>query len=102
MDTKLPDKSQAGSSTLSDEEIGEAKDNLERALKAYDREGDAGLNREMQRIHPDDPSRIQTPIGTFVLQKGGSLQPDGKGRMRWVPDQPETSSPSSGTTPISK
>jgi hypothetical protein len=54
MDTR-PDRSQNESSTPSD--LSEAQKNLERALEAYDKEGEAGLRREMERIHPDPQTK---------------------------------------------
>lgn len=40
-------------SPLSDADLDIAQENLVKCLDAYDQEGEAGLEREMNRIHPD-------------------------------------------------
>jgi hypothetical protein len=44
--------SQSAFSPLSDAEIDEAEDNLVRCLEALDEKGEAGLEAELERIHP--------------------------------------------------
>ncbi len=60
--------SQDESLKLSGARIDEAEDNLARCLEALDREGEAGLQRELLRIHPDHPQPMR-----YGLQPRGSL-----------------------------
>ena len=59
-------------SAPSDEEIEEARQNLERALRAYDEEGEAGLQREMQRIHPREGLRTVSRRGMQLTYREGT------------------------------
>ena len=55
------EKSQNGLPPLSGEETREAEDNLVRCLDALDQKGEAGLEEELKRIHPD-PGHERVPI----------------------------------------
>ena len=46
------EKSPAALSPLSEPQLQEIQENLVRCLDAYDQKGDAGLEAEMERIHP--------------------------------------------------
>ncbi len=60
-----PEKSADECSTLSDEEIDEAQTNLERCLDALDKNGEAGLQAELERIHPEPSGHRRIPLPNF-------------------------------------
>ena len=73
------DKSPGRYSPPSDAEIDEAQQNLEATLTAYDNEGEAGLQREMERIHPLK-RKVRIPCPNFP---GSSLTLDYDHPIDW-------------------
>jgi len=59
--TKSPDES----STLSEEEIEQGRSNLQACLDALDKNGEAGLQAELERMHPEPDGCRRVPLPNF-------------------------------------
>ena len=58
-------KSPGESSTLSEEEIEQGRSNLQACLDALDQNGEAGLQAELERIHPPPSGLRRVPLGNL-------------------------------------
>ena len=85
------EKSPSGSSTHSAAQIDEAEENLTRCLEAYDRQGDRGVEEELNRIHQSGGNRLRR------VALGGRF-PESYSQVL-MPENPASSTPTPSGSP---